>query len=461
MLAIKYFHNIIKIMKKVFAVFILIATLFIPAAALAATPDVLITSLQTETAASASEEYIIVTNNDSMPIDLSGWHLQYFSATAANFDTPSRNIALAGTLQPKGTFTATSVGYMPDVSNVSFGAGIASSGGHVRLVSGVGPSLIQHDLIGWGNATHPETTAISAAAVGKIYSRKTSADDRFIDTDNNANDFGNGSEVATPGGTASGSDVSSPPAADAPRENVEITELLPDPAAPATDATGEFVELHNPNTTSVDLTGYKLQTGSTNSYSYIFKSGSLAPGEYKAFYSPVTKLTLSNTSGKARLLDSEGVVVSETAAYGKAPTGSSWILYDDSWSWTISPTPDASNNAPVFGVTTTATPTSSAKTTVAKTTAPKSKSATTAKPTASKAKAAAKPAPAASAKGDYKNPASDNKSLPVNTLLLAAIGIPLIGYMLYEYRHDMANLYTRFRRNRTNRREARALSSGR
>ncbi len=459
MLAIKYSRNIIKNMKQFLAVFLLIVSLCVPATAHAASTDVLITALQTETVASASEEYIIVTNNAPTAIDVSGWHLQYFSATAANFDTPNRNIALTGTLNPKNTFTATSSGYKTDVSDVSFGAGLAATGGHIRLVSGSGASLVQHDLIGWGSALHPETSAVSVAATGKIYSRKTTADENFIDTDNNANDFDNGSVVAPPAGTNTGGAFTTPPTPEPPHEALEITELLPNPASPATDATGEFVELYNPNESAVDLTGYKLQSGLSNSYTYTFKSGSLAAGQYEAFYAPVTKLTLSNTSGKARLLNPSGVTVSETEPYGKAPSGSSWMHYAGVWSWTSSPTPNTANSAAVLGASTTASPSGTTQATTAKTTAAKAKAAGDSKASAAKAKTPK--AVATTAKGDYKNPTSNNKSLPVNPLLLAAIGIPLVGYMLYEYRHDLANLYTRLRRNRTNRREARSLSSGR
>lgn len=289
-------------MKRLLTVFLLIAGLNIPATVWAETQDVLIVEVQTETTASASEEYVIVSNNSSQSIDVSGWHLQYFSATAANLNTPSRSIALAGTLLPHDTFLAASSGYKTDQADISFGAGLAAAGGHIRLVSGSGADEVQHDMVGWGSALYPETAAVATAAKGQVYTRK-STNGMFIDSDNNASDFTNGSTV-TPvpavSEDSSGSDVV--PVSFSTIIEPYITELLPDPAAPATDASGEFVELYNPNQFPIDLTGYKLQTGNTYSYSYTFKGGSLAPETYQAFYITTTKLTLSNTSGRARLL---------------------------------------------------------------------------------------------------------------------------------------------------------------
>ncbi len=456
MLAIKYSVNIINKMKRVLAGVLLVTSLCFSGMAYAAQNDVLITTVQTESVTSASEEFVVITNNTPAEIEMSGWHIQYFSAAATNFDTPTRNILLNGALGAHASFMAASSGYKVGEADFSFGAGLAASGGHIRLTSGSGAGEVQHDLLAWGNAIHPETAAIGLAAKGQIYQRKTTTGGIFVDTDNNSQDFNNGQ----------GSNSSIPPepvvtvpgsGTPAPVEPINslaypvITELLPNPAAPATDAEGEFVELYNPNSEAINLAGYKLQTGSNNTYSYTFKDGSLAAGEYRAFYSKNTKLVLSNTSGKARLLSISGKTVSETASYTKASTGSSWSLYGSSWGWTTTPSPGEENAAPVeaaAGAVKSATVTRPSKTNPTK---------SKASPRSSNPKSKAlKATKAAAAKNKpYKNPAKDNQPLPVSPLLLAAVGVPLIGYMVYEYRTDLANFIAKLRRNRSVRSQTR------
>jgi hypothetical protein len=225
---------------------------------------------------------------------------------------------------------------------------------------------------------------------------------------------------------------------------------LPDPAAPATDATGEFVELYNPNGFTFDLAGYKLQTGAANTYSFTFKEGELAPGSYQAFYVTETKLTLSNSSGKARLLNPDGETVSETAVYGKALAGSSWMLRDGAWAWTAVPSPGAANGVPVEGE---AAGTSKTSSKSSKTSSSKAKT-STAKPKAAKGSST-------SVNGDYEEPAADGQPMPVSPAVLAVVGIPSLGYMAYEYRHDLGNIFAKSRRNRNSRSEAGAVPAGR
>jgi hypothetical protein len=234
---------------------------------------------------------------------------------------------------------------------------------------------------------------------------------------------------------------------------IHITELLPNPAAPATDADDEYVELHNPNSQAVNLDGYKLQTGSNYTYSHTFGSVTLPAGGYQVFYSRDTSLTLSNTAGRARLLDPAGTVVNETAAYGAAAEGSTWAFVNNSWQWTTSATPGLAN---VFSQTvkfpTTTTKAAAAK----KTTAAKTSTATTKKAAATKAATAAKPKAAAAAKTTAA--AAGGESGAKNTLLhtgvLAGVGALTVGYGAYEYRHDLANRLEQFRRNRAARRAA-------
>lgn len=234
---------------------------------------------------------------------------------------------------------------------------------------------------------------------------------------------------------------------------LQITELLPNPAAPASDSSDEFIELYNPNDQSVDLTGYKLQSGNTFSYSHTFAGTSLGGQQYKAFLVTETGNILSNTSGQSRLLDPSGTVVAQTNAYDSADDGDAWALINGAWQWTTTPTPNALNvlTVPVLKVATAKTAVSKNKTAVAK----KPKAKTTAKVAAAKTK---KPAAAAAERQVYEDPAET--IAPIHPGILAGVGVITLVYAAYEYRYDVINRLQQFRRYREIRRSSRAASKG-
>jgi hypothetical protein len=53
------------------------------------------------------------------------------------------------------------------------------------------------------------------------------------------------------------------PDSDAGLAAPQISEVLPNPTPPATDAEGEFIELYNSNNNIFDLSGFSLQAGNT------------------------------------------------------------------------------------------------------------------------------------------------------------------------------------------------------
>jgi hypothetical protein len=82
-------------------------------------------------------------------------------------------------------------------------------------------------------------------------------------------------------GTVAGGELSDP----------AITEILPNPASPQTDAADEYIELYNPNTSSLDLKGYMLETGTATLHDFTFTDSTLLSGQsYTAFYSALTKM---------------------------------------------------------------------------------------------------------------------------------------------------------------------------
>jgi len=240
------------------------------------------------------------------------------------------------------------------------------------------------------------------------------------------------------------------PAGNLGLQSPQISELLPNPGAPLTDTADEFIELYNPNGVIFDLSGYILETGLTTKYRYTFPAGTMLPAHaFTAFFSSITDISLSNTSGQVRLIDPLGRVMIESEAYQTAKENYGWLLANGTWQWTTKPTPGERNvvSVPV---------TKKAKTTTATTTSAKKatpiKAASTTKPKENTEKEE-KPAATAAA-------APTGRS-PLHPLVLAVVGGFALLYGAYEYRKDLANKFYQFRSNRAARRKAGQGAQGR
>ncbi len=398
--------------------------------------SIVISAVQTESATSASEEYITVHNSGSSLIDVTGWRLQYFAATVANFTSPTRTITLSGTLAPGTDLSVSSTGYAAQSSTIFFAATLSATGGHIRLVSGTTPNEVVHDLVGWGTAQHPEQAAVDVVARGTAY-RRNLTNGQPVDTDNNHDDFTVPPIVIQP--APSPQPITPQPATNTnpTYAGLTITELLPDPAAPLTDANDEFIELFNDSSVAIDLAGATLQTGNSNTYSYKL-TGTMGAYAHLLLYSSQTKLTLSNAGGRSQIIDAAGTVIDETATYTAAPTGSSWQLFNNEWSWSNSVTAGAANIVPPAGTLTT----SKIKAATTTKAATKAKAATTA--AAKTTKAATNKASTASGAGQL---AAASQPSPINKSVLLGVGLLALGYVIYEYRYDIAQKYRQLRGN--------------
>lgn len=231
-------------------------------------------------------------------------------------------------------------------------------------------------------------------------------------------------------------------------ERVAITEVLPNPAAPQTDEADEYIELHNQSPEPINLKGYKLQSGNNFTYSYEFPEHNLEPDKYEAFMVSDTHLLLSNTSGKSRLLNSQGQVIFQTESYNAAPAGQAWALIEDVWQWTDKPTPGSVNQASASGVMNKSTTKAATKVAVVKaakttkTTPKPSKTATSKGKTSTTTKK--------SAESNKKGKGEASKVPPViHPFILAGVGVSTILYGSYEYRQDIINLLRRLRSDRS------------
>lgn len=217
---------------------------------------------------------------------------------------------------------------------------------------------------------------------------------------------------------STGSSAASLPAADIGLLAPQISELLPNPMGTGNDATAEFIELYNPNAQPFDLTGFTLQTGLTTAHSYIFPPGTtLEASSFHAFYASVTKLTLSNTTSQAVLLDPFGKVLSQTDTYTNAKDGLAWAMANSKWYWTLQVTPNVANIIQQPATTTkTANKTSSPKTAV--------KGISTNTPNGN---------------GTTSTAAVASSSGIIHWWVLALVATLALLYGAYEYRRDLGN----------------------
>ncbi len=253
------------------------------------------------------------------------------------------------------------------------------------------------------------------------------------------------------------------PSSDSNLEAPQITELLPNPAAPQTDADNEFIELYNGNITAFDLSGFTMTAGTSGSQVYAFPEGVVMPPQsFQAFYVTTTGLTLSNSGGKVALYDPLGDLIGQTEPYGTAKAGQAWALAQGVWHWTDMPSPGAMNVIHTIPPITQRKTASTVQAAGAGATTKAASKTSTKKTTATLAKIS-KPGTAKKAGAPPKAVVNQNSnviapsSTPIHPWILALIGGGALLYGAYEYRRDVASKFYQLRSNRAARR---ALGSG-
>ena len=408
--------------------------------------NVMISSIQTADAASTYDDYIKLYNPTMSDISLAGWKLQYRSASKTGTDSWTNHTFTCQVSQPNCQLLVAAksevmlASYEADGKNYDMPQFLAADGGQVQLLDAEGHV---QDMVGYGSAaafegSGPAPLPQTSHVMVRLADSNTGD---FIDTNDNAKDFAL-STVTQASTTAADPSPGQGAALAVIYPKVLITELLPDPSSPATDAKDEYIELYNPNDSAVDLAGYVLQSGTNWRYKFTIPELVLNPDSYVALYSAQTKLTLSNSGTEVRLLDPNGVVVDQISSYGTAKTGQGWMVdTDGAWQWTTGPTPGAPNNLVVEASavkTTTISKTTAAKTT--KTTTAKKSATTTTKPKST----TSKPVAAAASLSTPSNQVAQAAS-PTSYWFIGGAIVLAGGYAIYEYRTDIAALANRLR----------------
>lgn len=402
----------------------------------AVSEHILISEVAMGSSQSASDEFVELYNNSSSAVDISGWKLEYKSATGTHWQTKAV-LASGESIDGHGF-------YIFRTSDNTLTSGLAQTGGNLRLVAGSGAVL---DALAWGNGDSGEATAASACAQEQSLSRSFNEPAQsFIDTDDNQNDFAAASQSAgtiktedTLADNQNDSATGEVPSAYSSSAHLEISELLPDPVSPLSDSADEFIELYNPSGSVVSLAGWVLRDSSGHSFS--FKNEVIAAHTYVVVYSKQSKMSLNNDGDVIELINPSGEVVYSSPNYGSSRVGMSWGNTEDGWGWNASTTPGAGNSglsSEQSEGSTAATTSKAKKASIKKVTVKKAAKPKVAKAKLAKAKAKAKLAGAKLAPTAATSQAKSSQA--IWTWLLIVLGIGTIGYGIYEYRPEISSI---------------------
>jgi uncharacterized protein len=201
------------------------AVLFVAPSAHAASPDLVVAQVYGgggNSGATYQNDYVELFNRGGSPVDLTGWTVQYASASSTSWSAT----ALSGTIPAGGHYlvqfaSAGSVGSALPAADATGTTNLAASGGKVAIVHDTNPlscgasagscSAVAtvHDLVGYGSATDYEGSA--AAPALSATEAAIRAGSGCTDTDANGADFtaaapsphNSASSVGTCGGSSS------------------------------------------------------------------------------------------------------------------------------------------------------------------------------------------------------------------------------------------------------------------
>jgi hypothetical protein len=271
-------------------------------------------------------EFVELTNTNVEDIDVSGWRIEYLSASHSGDGAPTRVISeLNGRLMAGSSLLASFEGYIQN-ADIYFGTAtstgfMAKSGGHVRIVTSDGVVV---DQFGWGTAQSlgwPKTTEVSAgSSATRIY-----PDDPLY-------------SPASPFVIVKNTTPSAGGLQPWECEGVILSEILPNPNG--VDSGNEFIELFNPTTETKRLNGCSVRLNEGEEYT--FTSEVIAPGEYIALSDAQLGFSLPNSSGATVWLisatDEQGVQYPANMGDGEA-----WAFVSNAWQLSTTATKNGAN----------------------------------------------------------------------------------------------------------------------
>ena len=267
-----------------------------PAPTRAISPDIVISEVYGgggNSGAPFTHDFIEIYNRGATPVDLTGWSVQYASATGTGTFADNSPVALAGTLPPGRHYL---------VQNASGGANgvplpTPDATGTIAMALGSGKVVAVRpgatlglacngssdpcdaaetariaDLVGYGNANFFETAP--TAVLTNTTSAKRLADGA-TDSDDNSTDF---TVLGALSPTNCGADCLPPP----PPADIVISQLYGGGGNSGAPFSNDYIELFNRGSAPVSLSGWSVQYGSATgtTWQVTLLTGSIAAGRY-------------------------------------------------------------------------------------------------------------------------------------------------------------------------------------
>jgi len=221
-------------------------------------PKIIINEIQLASASSMHDEFVELYNPNNNSVDLTDWYLQKKTASGSNFSTfatkssfSSKNISAYGYLliaHPSSTFSA----------DIFTDYGIADN----NTLTLKNPNGEIVDKVGWGNANDYEGGPALSPAANQSIQRKNSGG-VFTDADDNVNDFeiqicpspNLSAQTCATGNIGESAGSSTTGAVATSSGGILISEIM----VSGLDSGDEFIELYNPTTSTVDISGWSIQ----------------------------------------------------------------------------------------------------------------------------------------------------------------------------------------------------------
>lgn len=324
-------------MFKYIFIFLGLALFIIPFSLSASESGVVINSFRIS-GQSSTDEYIEIYNGSDKDINLFGWRLakKTASGNSSNLLTAFPEIFI----EPDSSLI---IGHSnctcsPDLEYSTSGSVAVDN--TIILFSDNGKTVV--DKVGFGNASDFETFPTNNPNDFEVYGRKNNG----FDSDNNKADFFLLYTPPKPKEEPKPASKKSPSKTTLDKKVFDakliVTEFLPNPEGP--DSENEFIEIKNIGKRA-DIGGYFVADVIGSPKSYKIPEGTiLEEGDYIAFYSAKTPISLNNSGDGIEVWDPDkNVIDASPDDCGKAVEGMSYALSDKGWVWTKTPTPGKSN----------------------------------------------------------------------------------------------------------------------
>ena len=122
-------------------------------------------------------------------------------------------------------------------------------------------------------------------------------------------------------------------------DRILISEILPNPEG---SDDSEWVEVYNPLDREIVLDNWIIDDAEGGSNPYRITNTTIAGHEYFLFTREMTSLALNNDTDSVRIFNAKNTLVGEVV-YSDVVEGMTYALSQDTYSWTLTPTPETEN----------------------------------------------------------------------------------------------------------------------